>query len=150
MMMMMMMMILVCLPPRDTYPHQDQQDSRGRGYSPPPAAHRRVNGTQLDSLTFTFTRYGYYQYQYCMVYGIQEGEAERGGVVNRLNSRGMVLQQCGQCRRAGRVKGRLIRALTTRTRSKRISCNKGPRHSRPKHNRQGAHRHSPTVIYIGG
>jgi len=36
------------------------------------------------------------------------------------NNREVVLQQCGYCRRAGRMKGRLIRAHTT-TR-KRISC----------------------------
>ena len=36
------------------------------------------------------------------------------------NSRAIVLQQCGQCRRAGRRKGRLIRAQTTN--SKRLSC----------------------------
>jgi len=33
-------------------------------------------------------------------------------------------QQCGQCRRAGRMKGRLIRAQTSR--SKRISCKGQP------------------------
>jgi len=47
----------------------------------------------------------------------------RGGRIS-ANSRAIVLQQCGQCRRAGRMKGRLIRAQTTR--SKRMSC-KGQR-----------------------
>jgi len=37
------------------------------------------------------------------------------------NSRAIVLQQCGQCRQAGRMKGRLTSAQTTR--SKTISCN---------------------------
>jgi len=46
-----------------------------------------------------------------MVYGIHK----RGRVGARIlpNSRAMVLRQCGQCRRAGRMKGRLIRAQTT-------------------------------------
>jgi len=35
-------------------------------------------------------------------------------------SRAIVLQQYGQCRRAGQLKGRLVRAQTTRR--KRISC----------------------------
>jgi len=37
------------------------------------------------------------------------------------NSRAIVLQQCGQCRRAGRMNGRLTRARTTR--GKTMSCN---------------------------
>ena len=36
------------------------------------------------------------------------------------NRRAIVLQQCGQCRRAGRMKDRWFRAQTTR--SKRMSC----------------------------
>ena len=67
-----------------------------------------------------FTRYCYHQY--CMVYGIQKGG--RGGVLYFPNSRAIVLQQCGRCRRAERMKGRLIRAQTTR--SKRISCKGQP------------------------
>jgi len=46
--------------------------------------------------------------QYCVVYGIHK----RGWVSGCIlpNSRAIVLQQCGQCRRAGRMKGRFIRA----------------------------------------
>jgi len=45
-----------------------------------------------------------------------------GSGVRRIlrNRRTTVLQQCGQCRRAGGMKGRLIRAETTR--SETISC----------------------------
>ena len=70
----------------------------------------------LTRLTLAFTRYCHCQY--CTVYGIHRG----GWVGGRIlpNSRAIVLQQCGQCRRAGRMKGRLIRAQTTR--SKTISC----------------------------
>ena len=52
-----------------------------------------------------------------MVSSIQKGD--RGGRI-LLNSRAVILQQCGQCRRIGRMEGRLIREETTR--SKRISC----------------------------
>jgi len=71
-----------------------------------------------------FTRYCHCQY--CMVYGIHEG----GRVGGRMlpNSRAIVLRQCGQCRRAGRMNGRWIRAHTTR--SKRIS-RKGQGGDRP-------------------
>jgi len=53
-----------------------------------------------------------------MVYGIQK----RGWGGGRIlpNSRAIVLQQCGPCRRAEKIQGRLIRAQTTR--SKTISC----------------------------
>jgi len=62
-----------------------------------------------------FTRYSYYQYW--MMYGIQKG----GGWGRILpNSSAIVLQQCGQCRRARRMKWWLIRAQTSR--SKTISC----------------------------
>jgi len=56
--------------------------------------------------------------QYCIVYGIQKGG--RGGNHILPDSHAIVLQQCGQCRRAGRMKGRLIRAQTTS--SKRKPC----------------------------
>jgi len=52
-----------------------------------------------------------------MVYGIPDGG--RGGLL-LPNSRAIVLQQCEQCRRAGRMKRRLTSAQTTR--SKTISC----------------------------
>jgi len=42
------------------------------------------------------------------------------GVVYFPNSRATLLQQCGQCTRPGRMKRRLIRAHTTR--SKTLSC----------------------------
>ena len=67
----------------------------------------------------TFTRYCYYQY--CMVCGIQKGG--RGGGRILPNGRAILLQQCGQCRRAGRMKERLIRVQTIT--SRRMSC-KGP------------------------
>jgi len=52
---------------------------------------------------------------WCMAY-------TKGSVGGRIfpNSRAIVLQQCGQCRRAGRMQERLIRAQTTK--SKTISC----------------------------
>ena len=51
------------------------------------------------------------------VWNTKEGSV-RGCILP--NSRAIVLQQCGQCKRAGRMQGRLIRAQTTI--SKRISC----------------------------
>jgi len=53
-----------------------------------------------------------------MVHGIHKGGRVGGQILP--NHRVTVLQQCGQCRRAGRMKGRLIRAQTTG--SKTISC----------------------------
>jgi len=55
-----------------------------------------------------------------VLYGVwhTKGRFEGGRVLP--NSRAMVLQQCGQCKRAGRMQGRLIRAQTTR--SKRRPC----------------------------
>jgi len=52
---------------------------------------------------------------WCMAY---KGRSKRGRILP--NSRATVLQQCRQCRRAGRMKGRLTRAPTVR--SKTISC----------------------------
>jgi len=57
-----------------------------------------------------FTRYCHCQY--CMVCGMHN-EGQVGGRI-LPNSRAIVLQQCGQCRRAGRLKGRLIRAQTAK------------------------------------
>ena len=71
-------------------------------------------------LPLAFTRYCYHQS--CMAHGIQK-EVEGGHI--RPNSRAIVLQQCGQCSRAGRMTGRLIRQTT---RSKRISCKAKPPH----------------------
>ena len=47
-----------------------------------------------------------------------EGRSREGRILP--HSRAIVLQQCGQCRRAGRMNERLIRAQTTR--SERTSC----------------------------
>ena len=56
------------------------------------------------------------------------------------NSRALVLQQCGQCRWAGGLKGRLIRAQTPT--SKRRSCNGQPRtHARGYTYKPGVIRH---------
>ena len=74
-----------------------------------------VDGHEVN-LDLAFTRYCYYQY--CMVYGTPKGG--RGGGRILPNSRAIVLQQCGQCRRAGRMNGRLTRAQTNR--SQTISC----------------------------
>ena len=66
-----------------------------------------------------FTRYCHDQY--CIVYGIHKGGGGGWGVIYILpNSRAIVLQHCRQCRRAARMKGRLIRAQTIR--SETISC----------------------------
>jgi len=63
-------------------------------------------------------RYRYYQYR--MVYGTQKNFFFGGGGHILPKSRAIVLQPCGQCRRAEKTKGRLIRVQTTR--SKTISC----------------------------
>ena len=60
---------------------------------------------------------------WCMAYQRQV-EGGRGGGSILPDSRATVLQQCGQCRRAGRIKGRLSSAHTIRSRT--ISC-KGQR-----------------------
>ena len=49
-----------------------------------------------------FTRYCHCQY--CMVYGITQAGSGGGRILP--NSRAIVLHQCGQCRRAGRMRGR--------------------------------------------
>jgi len=46
---------------------------------------------------------------WCMAY-----KRELQGSSNFFNSRAIVWQQCGKSRRAGKMKGRLIRAQTTR------------------------------------
>jgi len=61
----------------------------------------QINQTR-DHLAFTL----YCYYQYCMVYDIQKGGSRWGRVLPK--SRAIVLQQCGQCKRAGRIQGRLI------------------------------------------
>ena len=69
-----------------------------------------------------FTRYCYYQYG--MVHGIHKGVRVGGRILP--NSRAMLLQQCGQCSRAGKRKCRLIRAQTTgRTRKKSVKAKGG-------------------------
>jgi len=55
-----------------------------------------------------------------MLYGIWHTKGGLGGGSILPNSRVIVMQLCGRCRRAGRRKGRLIRAQPTR--SKTISC----------------------------
>jgi len=57
-----------------------------------------------------------------MVYRIQNGS--RGGGRILPNRHAIVLQQHGQCRWAGAMNGRLIRAQTTR--SQTISCKGQP------------------------
>jgi len=72
---------------------------------------RRRQSFTTGSPQVAFTRYCHHQY--CMVYGIQRGGSVGGEGILR-NGRPMVLQQCGQCRRTRRMKGRLIRAHATR------------------------------------
>jgi len=55
-----------------------------------------------------------------ILYGVWHTQGGRMGGRILPNHRATVLQQYGQCRRAGRMKRRLIRAQTTR--SKTISC----------------------------
>ena len=56
-----------------------------------------------------------------ILYGVWHTKGRSGGGGHILpNGRAIVLQRCGQCRRAGRRKGRLTRPQTTR--SKTISC----------------------------
>ena len=57
-------------------------------------------------------------------YGVRHTKGRSRGGRILPNSRAIVLQQCGQCRRAGRMKRRLTRAETTR--SKTISCKAKP------------------------
>jgi len=55
-----------------------------------------------------------------ILYGVWHTKGRsRGGRISP-NSRAIVLRQCGQCRRAGRMNGRLTSAQTTR--GKTISC----------------------------
>jgi len=75
-------------------------------------SHPHINGVQ----NLAFTRC--FHSQCCMVYGIHKGVRVGGCILP--NRRAIVLQQCGQCRRAGRKKGRLSRAHTYS--GKTISC----------------------------
>ena len=77
---------------------------------------RRILTNTQPSAKLAFTRYRHCQC--CMVYGMHKGVRVWACIFP--NRRAIVLQQCGQCRRAGRMKGRLIRAHTYR--SKTISC----------------------------
>jgi len=54
------------------------------------------------------------------MYGKHKGQGGSEGERIFPNSRAIVLQQCGQCKRAGGMKEQLIRGQTTK--SKRISC----------------------------
>jgi len=101
--------------------HDKHKTTNDHTKNHPPALNddRRWRGDgayHLPHPGLAFTRYCYYPY--CMVHGIQKGG--RGGGRILLDSHAIVLQQCGQCRRAERMKGRLIRAKTSR--SKTISC----------------------------
>ena len=58
-----------------------------------------------------YTRYCIANIVQCMSY---EKGGRRGGHI-LPNSRAIILQQCGQCRRAGRMEGRLIHAQTTKS-----------------------------------
>jgi len=55
-----------------------------------------------------------------ILYGVWHTKGRSRGGRILPNSRAIVLQQCGQCRRAGRKKGRLTRAQTTRNET--MSC----------------------------
>jgi len=55
-----------------------------------------------------------------ILYGVWHTQGNPRGADILPNIHAIVMQQCGQCRRAGGIKRRLIRAPTTR--SKRISC----------------------------
>jgi len=55
-----------------------------------------------------------------ILYGVWHTKGRSRGGRILPNSRAIVLQQCGQCRRAGRKKGRLTRAQTTG--SKTLPC----------------------------
>jgi len=52
-----------------------------------------------------------------ILYGVCHTKEGSGGGRIMPNSRAIVLKQCGQCRRAGRMKGRLIHAHTTRSKA---------------------------------
>ena len=113
-----LVVMVICLPPRDTSSHQDSASTATSGTQspaqpPPPPQTRQTQSHSALLGVYTILPLP-------ILSGVwhTNGRSRGGRILPKR--RAIVLQQCEQCRPAGRIKDRLFRVQTTR--SKRISC----------------------------